>query len=58
MSGIAIESARRRGETAIGYRQGTLADDPDAEYGVRINPAKGERYTYGESDRVIVLAEE
>jgi len=53
-----IESAQRRGETAIGYREGDVADDPDREYGVRINPAKGERFSFGAEDRVIVLAEE
>lgn len=53
-----VEAARRRGETAIGFREGARADDPEGEYGVRINPAKGERFAYGPEDRVIVLAEE
>ena len=37
---------------------GELADDPDSEFGVRINPAKSEPVSLGEGDRVIVLAEE
>jgi Trk K+ transport system NAD-binding subunit len=53
-----VEAARRRGETAIGFREGGGADDPEREYGVRINPAKAERIAFAELDRVIVLAEE
>ncbi|HKO38511.1 MAG TPA: hypothetical protein VJU14_09090 [Solirubrobacterales bacterium] len=53
-----VEAARRRGECAIGYRQGADADDPDAGFGVWINPAKSETMACAEGDRVIVLAEE
>ncbi len=53
-----VESALRRGETAIGYRRGAGADDPGSEFGVRINPPKSERVALGDGDRVIVLAEE
>jgi ion channel POLLUX/CASTOR len=53
-----VEAALRRGECAIGYRLGALADDPSREYGVSINPPKSERISLGEGDRVIVLAEE
>lgn len=47
-----VESARRRGEVAIGYRS-TGADG----HGVAINPAKSGRITLGARDSVIVLAE-
>jgi Trk K+ transport system NAD-binding subunit len=53
-----VEAARRRGECAIGYRVGALADDPGEEFGVRVNPPKSERLSLGDGDRVIVLAEE
>ncbi len=51
------EAARRRGETAIGYRLHALAGDATKSYGVVINPAKSERVTFGGLDRIIVLAE-
>jgi voltage-gated potassium channel Kch len=51
------ESARRRGEVAFGYRLLALADDPDAAYGVVMNPNKVAAVTFSEDDRVIVLAE-
>ena len=53
-----VAAARRRGECAIGYRAGALADDPESEFGVRINPAKSEPVALGDHDRVIVLAED
>jgi voltage-gated potassium channel Kch len=53
-----VAAALRRGECAIGYRAGSVADDPDSEFGVRVNPAKSERVTFGDADRVIVLAED
>ncbi len=51
------EAARRRGETAIGYRLHALASDAARSYGVVVNPARADRVTFGESDRIIVLAE-
>lgn len=53
-----VAAARRRGECAIGYRIGALADDPEGEFGVHINPLKSEPVGFGEADRVIVLAED
>jgi ion channel POLLUX/CASTOR len=52
-----VESARQRGEIAIGYR--ILADEKNADkaYGVKVNPKKSEIITFVEGDRVIVLAE-
>jgi hypothetical protein len=52
-----LESARRRGETAFGYRLLGRAEDPDANYGVVMNPDKGEAVTFGQADKIIVLAE-
>lgn len=53
-----VESARRRGEIAIGYRKASLGRDSSAAYGVRTNPPKSERATFGPDDKVIVVAED
>lgn len=52
-----VESGRRRGEVAIGYRLSHLADDPVKSYGVVINPAKSAPIVFQENDKIIVLAE-
>jgi len=52
-----IESARLRGETAIGYRVMEDAQEPPS-YGVRLNPPKAELFTMTRGDRIIVLAED
>jgi hypothetical protein len=52
-----LESARRRGQTAFGYRIAARSDDAEASFGVAINPDKVEQVTFSEADRVIVLAE-
>jgi voltage-gated potassium channel Kch len=52
-----LESARRQGQVAIGYRQCAQAFDHDAAYGVRLNPKKSARFTLAAEDKVIVLAE-
>ncbi len=51
------EAARRRNETAIGYRLHALAGDATKSYGVVINPPKSKQVTFGSLDRIIVLAE-
>jgi voltage-gated potassium channel Kch len=51
-----VESARRRGECAIGYRRGAQARDPARQWGVRLNPPKSEQLTLGPDDKVIVVA--
>jgi ion channel POLLUX/CASTOR len=51
-----IEAARRRGETAIGYRRDVDVYSPPA-YGVVLNPDKAAPLALGPGDRVIVLAE-
>jgi voltage-gated potassium channel Kch len=52
-----LEAAKRRNETAIGYR--ILAESGEAEkgYGVKINPLKSAKITLTADDKVIVLAE-
>lgn len=53
-----LEAARRRGETAIGYRVVAHAHDAAQGYGVRLNPPKGERVSFAPADRIVVLAED
>ncbi len=52
-----VEAARRRGETAIGYRLVAESNDPAKSYGVYTNPPKSSSIIFGEGDKVIVLAE-
>ena len=52
-----VAAAARRSETAVGYRTADRAHDPDAGYGVQVNPAKSETFTIAPGDRVVVLAE-
>jgi voltage-gated potassium channel Kch len=52
-----LESARRRGEVAFGYRLIASAEDSDKAYGVVINPDKAHELTFTAEDKVIVLAE-
>lgn len=51
-----IESARRRGEVALGYRLTERFHEPPG-YGVVLNPSKTAPLTLSADDRVIVLAE-
>lgn len=53
-----VESARRRGQIAIGYRLHKDSTDKEKAYGVATNPAKNTRVTLGERDSVIVIAED
>lgn len=53
-----LESARRRGETAIGYRIARHAHDAEQAYGVRLNPLKTDMLTFAPEDRIVVLAED
>lgn len=54
----AVEAARRRGEVAIGYRLAADGGDAEKGYGIRVNPPKSARVTFGEADRLVVLAED
>lgn len=51
-----LESARRRNETAIGYRLEVNSNNKDMQYGVVINPNKTNTVTFDATDMVIVLA--
>ncbi len=51
-----IESARRRGETAIGYRLASGINQAP-HYGVVLNPGKNQPVTLAAGDSVIVLSE-
>ena len=53
-----LESARRRGQTALGYRLLAKSDDPGANYGVAMNPDKVEQVTFSEDDKLIVISED
>lgn len=53
-----VESARRKNETAIGYRLMKNKRLAAEKYGVKINPSKSKRITFTEEDRVVVLAED
>jgi hypothetical protein len=52
-----VEAARRRGETALGYRITSEASDSGKSYGVHTNPKKSEKVTFSPEDKVIVIAE-
>jgi Trk K+ transport system NAD-binding subunit len=52
-----VESARRRGEVAIGYRTAADSTDASAAFGVRVNPPKSQPINAVDGDRVVVLAE-
>ncbi len=53
-----MESARRKGQTAIGYRIVSFAHDSEKAYGVVVNPVKSRKLKFDEADRLIVLAED
>ena len=53
-----VEAARRRGETALGYRLVSEAKDAGKSYGVHTNPKKSGQVTFAAADKVIVIAEE
>jgi hypothetical protein len=52
-----IEAARRRGQTALGYRRREAFHQAPA-YGVVLNPGKTDPLTLSADDRVIVLSEQ
>lgn len=52
-----LESAARKGQTAIGYRIAADAHDSSKAYGVTLNPVKSKILKFTPNDRVIVLAE-
>lgn len=52
-----LEAARRRGETAIGFRVESQARSSEHAYGVTVNPTKSARRSFAAGDKIIVLAE-
>ena len=53
-----VEAARRRGETALGYRIASEVDEADKSYGIHTNPRKSQMVTFAAEDKVIVIAED
>jgi ion channel POLLUX/CASTOR len=53
-----VEAARRRGETALGYRITSEANDAGKSYGVHTNPKKSEQVMFAVEDKIIVIAED
>jgi voltage-gated potassium channel Kch len=53
-----VESARRKGEVAIGYRLKAIVNAAEKAYGVVVNPKKSEKVVFTEGDKIIVLAEQ
>jgi voltage-gated potassium channel Kch len=53
-----VDAARRRGESAFGYRSVALVGSADLPSGVVVNPAKSAIFTVAPGDRVVVLAED
>ncbi len=51
------EAARRRGETAIGYRKMSENHDAEKSYGIHTNPKKVEKVSFSAEDKLIVISE-
>jgi hypothetical protein len=51
------EAARRRAETALGYRISVEASNAGMAYGVHTNPTKSAPITFTLDDKIIVIAE-
>ncbi len=52
-----VEAARRRGETAIGYRKASEVNHAGKSYGVHTNPRKSEPVQFTPEDKIIVISE-
>ena len=52
-----VEAARRRGQSAIGYRLEAEARQASKSYGVHTNPEKSEAVVFSSEDKLIVVAE-
>jgi len=53
-----VESARQKGQVALGYRLAANAIDPEKLYGIVLNPMKSSKVKFTEADKIIVLAED
>jgi len=52
-----LEAARRKGQTAIGYRLLSEAGAQDRAFGVHLNPPKSAPVAFSAQDRIIVLGD-
>ena len=52
-----VEAALQKGEIAIGYKIGALANKASHNYGVKVNPNKSDKMSFSIDDRLIVIAE-
>lgn len=53
-----LESAKRQGHTAIGYRLMKHQYNKQLHYGIVVNPVKSNKITFEEGDKIIVVAED
>jgi len=53
-----VEAARQHGEIAIGFRLKSESNNPEASYGVHVNPAKSLSITFTVEDKIIALAQD
>jgi voltage-gated potassium channel Kch len=53
-----LESAKRQGQTAIGYRVMSKQYEKDSTYGIVLNPIKTARVSFCAEDKIIVFAED
>jgi voltage-gated potassium channel Kch len=53
-----VEAARRRGQSALGFRLEAEAHSAAKSYGVHTNPKKSESVLFSPDDKIIVVAEE
>ena len=51
-----LEAARRRGETAIGYRIADKQRSSADQFGIKVNPRKATRLAFVPGDKIVVLA--
>jgi len=51
-------SAALKNEIAIGYKLAAHEGDASRAYGVKVNPAKADKVTFGPGDKLIVIAED
>jgi ion channel POLLUX/CASTOR len=52
-----LEAASRKNEIALGYRLRSEWNNPDKQFGVKLNPNKAEVFEVHPEDKIIVLAE-
>lgn len=53
-----LESAKRQGQIAIGYRIMSKQYDKDSTYGIVVNPLKSAKVSFSPEDKIIVIAED